>query len=69
MLMGSIWELAIPALTAVGSTAIYVLVPELRRNVALRLILIAAVALTAIEIMIATLIFGVFFLSGGMANF
>ncbi len=69
MLLGTIWELAIPALVALFAVALWLVKAPLRQNTALRLVLITSVVVTAAELMLGTLVFGVFLLSGGMANF
>jgi len=69
MLYGTIWELAIPALVALVAVVLWLVQPPLRANTALRLVLITSVVVSAVELMLGTLVFGVFFLSGGMENF
>lgn len=69
MLMGTIREVAIPALVALVAVVLWIAAPDLRRNPALRAVLIVAAALTAAELMLGAIVFGVFYLSGGMENF
>jgi hypothetical protein len=69
MLLGTIWELAIPALVALVTVVLWLVQPPLRQNSPLRPVLITSVVVTAVDLMLGTLVFGVFFLSGGMENF
>jgi low affinity Fe/Cu permease len=67
--IGLDWESLVPPIVAVAAVAVWVLFPRMRRNGLLRFALILSVAVTALEVMATVLIFGVFFLSGGMENF
>jgi hypothetical protein len=72
MIGAPIWLLAIPPLVASVSVVAYAASPRRRREPGLRSVLIASVALTAIEAMLLALMFGFLLLwaaSGGMENF
>jgi hypothetical protein len=69
MLLGTIWELLIPALVALVAVVLWLVRPALRQSTALRLVLITSVLVSAAELMLGALGFGAFHLSGGMENF
>jgi hypothetical protein len=69
MLLGTIWEVAVPALVALGSIVAWLVAPRLRKNPGLRAVLVLSVALVAAEAVLGSLLFGFFFLSGGWESF
>ena len=67
-----LWTLAVPPLVAFVAVLAYLTAPRLRRDAALRGILIASVAVTAAEVLAAAIILGLliwFSMSGGMDEF
>lgn len=65
MFYGTIWELLIPMVVAVGAVSVYLAVPRLRMNRVLRIALVVPVVVTAIEVMLAALFVAVLLLAGG----
>ena len=66
------WAMAIPPLVAVVAIGLWFVAPHLRRDGNYRGVLIASIAISALEVMVGLLFFVVLFLfslSGGMQDF
>jgi hypothetical protein len=69
MLTGSIWELMLPLAILAGIGVLYLINPSIRTNRAARGVLLVSALVLAFEVTITVFVFGLFVLSGGMANF